>query len=151
MDGVAHGEVEALLMYARNTMPGKNGTMYVTTFPCHNRAKHLIAAGIKKVTCIEPYPKSKALEFYTNEITEDPNDGTAKVWLFGSPICLHSAPCSAMLGEERNSRLESRLRGIQKSCTEVRMDRMDWQPIRNGQSKKLWKQWNTEGGAQRDG
>ena len=45
--------------------------MYVTTFPCHNCAKHIIAAGIKKVVYIEPYPKSKALKFYKKEITQD--------------------------------------------------------------------------------
>ena len=43
--------------------------MYVTTFPCHNCAKHIIAAGIKDVYYIEPYPKSKAVEFYTKEIS----------------------------------------------------------------------------------
>lgn len=76
---VVHGEMEALLMCARNTISCKDGTLYVTTFPCHNCAKHIIAAGIKKVIYIEPYPKSKALEFYKNEITEDRNGDTSKV------------------------------------------------------------------------
>ena len=34
--------------------------LYVTTFPCHNCARHIIAAGISKVVYVEPYPKSRA-------------------------------------------------------------------------------------------
>lgn len=71
---VVHSEMEALLMCSRNNISCRNANMYVTTFPCHNCAKHIIAAGIKKVIYIEPYPKSKALEFYKNEISEDSND-----------------------------------------------------------------------------
>lgn len=71
---VVHSEMEALLMCSRNNISCKEATMYVTTFPCHNCAKHIIAAGIIKVVYIEPYPKSKALEFYKAEITQDLND-----------------------------------------------------------------------------
>ena len=53
--------------------------MYMTTFPCHNFAKHIIAAGIKKVVYIEPYPKSKALEFYQREISQKEQDENEKV------------------------------------------------------------------------
>lgn len=42
--------------------------MYTTTFPCHNCAKHIIAAGITKVFFVEPYPKSKALELHDDAI-----------------------------------------------------------------------------------
>ena len=58
-------------MCARNNISCKDAEMYVTTFPCHNCAKHIIAAGIKKITYIEPYPKSKAIEFYREEISEE--------------------------------------------------------------------------------
>jgi len=76
---VVHSEMEALLMCARNNISCRNAEMYVTTFPCHNCAKHIIASGIEKVTYIEPYPKSKAFEFYKSEISEDPNDDGKKV------------------------------------------------------------------------
>lgn len=76
---VVHGEMEALLMCARNGISTKNCSMYMTTFPCHNCAKHIIAAGIKKVVYIEPYPKSKALEFYTNEISQNEYECDKKV------------------------------------------------------------------------
>lgn len=68
---VVHSEMEALLMCARNNISSKGCDMYVTTFPCHNCAKHIITAGIKRVFYIEPYPKSKALEFYKKEISQD--------------------------------------------------------------------------------
>lgn len=67
---VVHGEMEALLSCARNNISCRGATLYATTFPCHNCAKHIIAAGIKRVVYIEPYPKSKAFEFYTAEISD---------------------------------------------------------------------------------
>lgn len=76
---VVHGEMEALLMCARNGIPTKDCSMYMTTFPCHNCAKHIIAAGIKKVVYIEPYPKSKALEFYKKEISQKEDEQDTKV------------------------------------------------------------------------
>lgn len=42
--------------------------MYCTTFPCHNCAKHIVAAGLKRVVYVEPYPKSKALELHDDSI-----------------------------------------------------------------------------------
>lgn len=59
-----HAEMEALLACARNRVSSRDGTLYTTTFPCHNCAKHIIAAGIKRVVYIEPYQKSKAAEFH---------------------------------------------------------------------------------------
>ncbi len=67
---VVHGEMEALLTCSRNNISCRNASLYVTTFPCHNCAKHIIAAGIKHVIYIEPYPKSKAFDFYKAEITD---------------------------------------------------------------------------------
>ncbi len=68
---VVHGEMEALMFCARNHISCRDAEMYVTTFPCHNCAKHIIASGIKRVIYIEPYPKSKALDLYKNELTTD--------------------------------------------------------------------------------
>ena len=76
---VVHGEMEALMMCARNGIATKGCTMYMPTFPCLNCAKHIIAAGIKKVVYIDPYPKSKALEFYINEISQDEQEQDKKV------------------------------------------------------------------------
>lgn len=71
---VVHGEMEALLSCSRNNISCRDATLYVTTFPCHNCAKHIIAAGIKRVVYIEPYPKSKAFDFYKAEISDEYDD-----------------------------------------------------------------------------
>lgn len=55
-----HAEMEAVLACARNGVNSRGATLYCTTFPCHNCAKHIIAAGIHRVVYIEPYEKSKA-------------------------------------------------------------------------------------------
>lgn len=76
---VVHAEMEALLMCARNNVSCRGADLYATTFPCHNCAKHIITAGIKKVVYIEPYPKSKAFDFYKNEISDNPAEVDKKV------------------------------------------------------------------------
>lgn len=53
-----HGEMEAIMSCARKGISTLNAHLYCTTYPCHNCAKHIISAGIKRVTFIEPYPKS---------------------------------------------------------------------------------------------
>jgi deoxycytidylate deaminase len=65
---VVHAEMEALLACARNQISAKGAVLYCTTFPCHNCAKHIIAAGISRVLYVEPYAKSKALDFHPDSI-----------------------------------------------------------------------------------
>ena len=66
---VVHAEMEALLSCARNNVSTREAQLFCTTFPCHNCAKHIIAAGISRVVFIEPYQKSKAVEFHTDSIS----------------------------------------------------------------------------------
>ena len=66
---VVHAEMEALLCCSRNHVSARRATLYCTTFSCHNCAKHIIAAGVIKVVYIEPYPKSKAVEFHSDSIS----------------------------------------------------------------------------------
>ncbi|PTA90609.1 cytidine deaminase [Kosakonia sp. H7A] len=68
---VVHAEMEAILSCARSQVSTQDASIYCTTFPCHNCAKHIIAAGIKRVVYIEPYPKSKAFDFHKESITGD--------------------------------------------------------------------------------
>jgi deoxycytidylate deaminase len=63
-----HAEMAALIDSARRGVAVQGLCMYVSTFPCHNCAKHIIAAGLKQVIYLEPYPKSKAKELYGEEI-----------------------------------------------------------------------------------
>ena len=69
-----HAEMEALLSCTRNGMSPRGGTLYTTTFPCHNCAKHIIAAGVSRVVYIEPYPKSKAMELHSDAIAIEEGD-----------------------------------------------------------------------------
>lgn len=75
---VVHAEMQAILSCAKEGIGCMDGTLYCTTFPCHNCAKHLIAAGIKRVVYVEPYAKSKALEFHNESITME-NDSSELV------------------------------------------------------------------------
>ena len=65
---VVHAEMEAILSCSREGISCIESTLYCTTFPCHNCAKHIIASGISRVVYVEPYPKSKALDFHSDSI-----------------------------------------------------------------------------------
>jgi len=67
-----HAEMAALLDAARRGIAVKGSTLFTTTFPCHDCARHIIAAGVSRVTYIEPYPKSLAEEFHLDAIVIDP-------------------------------------------------------------------------------
>lgn len=71
---MTHAEMNALTDAARLGRPTKDTTLYCTTFPCHNCAKHLVAAGVERVVFIEPYPKSKAVELHYDSVTMNPAD-----------------------------------------------------------------------------
>lgn len=63
-----HAEMDALLSCARSGVSPQNALFYVTTFPCHNCTRHIIASGIERVYYIEPYGKSRAEELHQDEI-----------------------------------------------------------------------------------
>ncbi|MCX4241402.1 deaminase [Paraliomyxa miuraensis] len=63
-----HAEMAALMSCARSGVTPVGGTLYCTTFPCHNCAKHIIASGITRVVYVEPYAKSKAKDLHTDAI-----------------------------------------------------------------------------------
>ncbi|MGE0268059.1 MAG: anti-phage dCTP deaminase [Candidatus Omnitrophota bacterium] len=65
---IVHAEMDALLTCSRIGVSPKGGTLYTTTYPCHNCAKHIIASGIKRVVFIEPYQKSKAIQLHSDSL-----------------------------------------------------------------------------------
>lgn len=65
---VVHAEMSVVCDSARLGKSLKGCTLYVTTFPCHNCTKHIIASGVSKVVYLEPYPKSRAKQLHSNEI-----------------------------------------------------------------------------------
>ncbi|MDO9712320.1 hypothetical protein [Paracraurococcus lichenis] len=64
-----HAEMDALISAARRGVSTIGGRLFVTTFPCHNCARHIVAAGVDEVQFIEPFLKSKALSLHADSIT----------------------------------------------------------------------------------
>lgn len=67
---MVHAEMNAITDAARLGRSLHDTNMYVTTYPCHNCAKHIVASGVKRVVYIEPYPKSRAAKLYRHAITD---------------------------------------------------------------------------------
>ena len=67
-----HAEMDALLSAGREGVSTVGTRLFVTTFPCHYCARHIVGAGVYEVQYIEPYPKSLALELHNDAIETDP-------------------------------------------------------------------------------
>lgn len=63
-----HGEMSVLMDAARRGVSVKGLTLYVTTFPCHQCSRHVVAAGIRRLVYIYPYPKSRTDELHGDVI-----------------------------------------------------------------------------------
>ena len=72
-----HAEMDALLSAARTGATTVGTRLFVTTFPCHYCARHIVSAGVDEVQYIEPYPKSKALSLHGDAITGSPGNWIA--------------------------------------------------------------------------
>lgn len=69
-----HAEMDAITTSARMGRSVAGAKMFVTTFPCHYCARHLVASGIHEVQYIEPYPKSLAMSLHEDAITSQEID-----------------------------------------------------------------------------
>lgn len=66
-----HAEMHAILNAVNVAGEKLTGAkLFVTTYPCHSCARHIIAAGISEVYFIEPYRKSLAIKLHGDAITE---------------------------------------------------------------------------------
>jgi cytidine deaminase len=74
-----HAEMSAICDAARLGKTIKGAVLYTTTFPCHICAKHIIAAGIKRVVYIEPFPKSYAEQLHGDAIIIGKSNDPTKV------------------------------------------------------------------------
>jgi cytidine deaminase len=63
-----HAEMAALLDANRRGAVVLGAKLYATTFPCHNCARHLIAAGVSEVVYVAPYAKSQAFRLHEDAI-----------------------------------------------------------------------------------
>lgn len=64
-----HAEMSAVLASARSGHSPKGATLFCTTYPCHNCARHLVNAGVSRVYYVEPYVKSLATELHSDAIS----------------------------------------------------------------------------------
>jgi deoxycytidylate deaminase len=80
-----HAEMDALLSAGRTGASTIGTRLFVTTYPCHYCARHIVSAGVDEVQYIEPYPKSQAVSLHPDSITSDskgwapPSNGGKKV------------------------------------------------------------------------
>ena len=63
-----HAEMAAIIDAARRGISVDGCTIFVTTFPCHHCARHIVAAGIRRVVYIAPYAKSMAEELHSDSL-----------------------------------------------------------------------------------
>lgn len=67
-----HAEMASIIELVRHGGTSTTAcTLYCTTYPCHNCARHIIAAGLHRVVFIEPYEKSLALDLHDDAISND--------------------------------------------------------------------------------
>lgn len=71
---IVHAEMAAIADAARRGLSLQDSTLYTTTFPCHVCARHVVAAGAKRVVYIEPYPKSRAKDLHDDSIAVDSHE-----------------------------------------------------------------------------
>lgn len=81
-----HAEMDAILSAARTGVSPKAKRLFVTAFPCHYCARHIVASGIDEVQFIEPYPKSRATDLHRDAITT-----TEKGWVAPSEFSFADA------------------------------------------------------------
>ena len=72
-----HAEMDAILSASLAGVSPKGCRLFVTTYPCHYCARHIVAAGIDEVQYIEPYPKSRATILHSDAITTDSGEWIA--------------------------------------------------------------------------
>jgi deoxycytidylate deaminase len=63
-----HAEMSAILDAARNGRAVAGASLYVTTFPCHNCARHIVGAGIRNCVFLAPYAKSQAAMLHSDAL-----------------------------------------------------------------------------------
>jgi deoxycytidylate deaminase len=102
-----HAEMHAIITASQTAGDRvREGSLYITTYPCHNCARHIIMAGIKKVYYIEPYRKSLTIKLHSDAITETEGQTDKVVILMYDGV----APSRYMdlFKMESNSRKESK-------------------------------------------
>ncbi|MCP9754422.1 deoxycytidylate deaminase [Lacihabitans sp. CCS-44] len=78
-----HAEMHALIIGSQIAGDKvKGGKIYITTYPCHNCARHLIVAGIEEIYYIEPYRKSLTMKLHYDAMTENNENNKVKILMY---------------------------------------------------------------------
>ncbi len=80
-----HAEMDALLSAGREGVSTIGTRLFVTTYPCHYCARHIVSAGVHEVQFIEPYPKSLATRLHEDAIEVNPSRWTPPLRGDGQP------------------------------------------------------------------
>lgn len=73
-----HAEMAAIVDAAKRGVSVDKSTLFTSTFPCHECARHIVAAGIHRVVYVSPYPKSLVRELYPDSIRIEPSHANAE-------------------------------------------------------------------------
>lgn len=95
-----HAEMAAITDAARRGIAIQGAILYVTTFPCHECTRNIVAAGVAQVIFVEPYGKSLAPTLYRRRSVD-----------------FHSGPPSRDLADDRVHYLP--YVGISPNCFDV--------------------------------
>ncbi len=110
-----HAELAALTDAARRGVAVQDATLYVTTFPCHECSRNIVAAGIARVVYVEPYGKSLASKLYSKRSVD-----------------FHTGPPARKLAEDRMHFVP--FVGIAPRCFQILFD---WIPRKPSLGKLL--------------
>lgn len=77
-----HAEAAAIISAACHGVRTLGTRMLTTAFPCHECARHIVAAGIKEVVYLAPYPKSAVKRLYKDSILVDPSQPNTEKVIF---------------------------------------------------------------------
>ena len=81
-----HAEMDALLSAGRKGVSTVGCRLFVTTYPCHYCARHIVSAGVDEVQFIEPYPKSLAIDLHDDSIVAEASNWEPPSQVAGKPV-----------------------------------------------------------------
>ncbi|MCW2540203.1 MAG: hypothetical protein JWN95_1928 [Frankiales bacterium] len=93
-----HAEQASIVNAARQGISTQDALLITTTFPCHECAKFIVGAGVRRVVYIEPYPKSMVRHLYRDLIDTRPPLPAAEAFDDHPPAELTKVPFSAFVG-----------------------------------------------------
>lgn len=102
---ILHAEMAVICTAARRGIALAGATLFTTTYPCHECARLIIGAGIRRVVYVDPYPKSLVPRMYGTEVDEDGATGVKVAFVAFAGIAPRLFPTVfAMTGRDRDPR-----------------------------------------------